>query len=434
MDIHTAVLILCSLFLAGSGDPLSPPQGAGTQAGEQTPVIAVEPRSAVAKQGDTVSFRCRAQSGTQPVRLEWKKINNQPMADNVKIGPDGSVLTIANSHAGNQGTYRCVGTNAHGKSHSSATLNVHYSPKVQVTPVGPVRVRTGEAISLECHATGRPRPSVTWRRQAGTRAGTRSTTEAKAVVQVEAASSADSGVYVCKAENSEGTAELKVEVEVTVEGGAQTPAPPHASIVQGDLVAKEGDSASLHCQATGHPTPTISWSKLRAPLPWQHKVEGGALILQNLGRQDSGQYICNATNAAGYSEVTIQIEVETPPYATCIPDQVRVRAGEAIRLQCLAHGTPPVVFHWTRVRGSMPPRAQVTDGALVISQARSTDAGTYNCVASNKWGSSEVQAKVTVRSRPALQWKKHMLFPTPGSAVGILHSSCCPACVIIIPT
>lgn len=38
----------------------------------------------------------------------------------------------------------------------------------------------------------------------------------------------------------------------------------------------------------GSPTPVISWSKLRAPLPWQHKVNGGILTLNNVGRQDSG--------------------------------------------------------------------------------------------------------------------------------------------------
>ena len=33
-----------------------------------------------------------------------------------------------------------------------------------VTPVGPVRVRVGEPINLECQATGEPRPSVSWHR------------------------------------------------------------------------------------------------------------------------------------------------------------------------------------------------------------------------------------------------------------------------------
>ncbi|KAJ8283559.1 hypothetical protein COCON_G00024090 [Conger conger] len=380
MRIYTT-LIFCSLVIAGE---------------QQTPVVSVEPHSAVVKQGDSVSFSCSAQSSTQPVRLEWKKTNNQALLDNVKIGQDGSVLTISNSRPGNHGTYRCVGTSTKGKSQSSASLTVHYSPKVQVTPKSPVRVRTGEAIDLECQGTGRPRPTVTWHREGGDKTGTSSSTEAKATVQVPAAGPEHAGVYVCKAENSEGTVEAKLEVKV--EGGTRTPSPPQASILQSDMVKVEGDLATLQCQATGYPTPTVSWSKLRAPLPWQHKVTDGTLFLENMGRQDSGQYICNATNSAGFHEATVQIEVETPPYATCIPEQVRVQVGEAIRLQCLAHGTPPVRFQWTRVGGSLPPRAQNTEGLLLISQARLAHAGTYKCVASNKWGSSQALAKVTVQS------------------------------------
>ncbi|KAG5853698.1 hypothetical protein ANANG_G00028840 [Anguilla anguilla] len=395
MGVHTA-LILCSFFLAGSGDPLAPPQSAGTQTGEQAPVLTVEPRSSAWSGRAPRQLPLQRPGGTAPASLEWKKNNNQALLDNVKIGPDGSVLTIASARPGNHGTYRCVGTNAHGKSQSSASLTVHYSPKVQATPKSPARVRIGETINLECHATGRPRPTVTWHREGGAKTGTSSSTEAKATVQVPAARSEDAGVYVCKAENSEGTVELKVQV--TVEGGTQAPTPPRASILQADMVKVEGDSVTLQCQATGYPTPTIAWSKLRAPLPWQHKVTDGTLFLQNVGRQDSGQYICNATNAAGFDEATVQVEVETPPYATCIPEQVRVQAGEAIRLQCLAHGTPPVRFQWTRVGGNLPPRAQSTDGLLLISQARPAHAGTYKCVASNKWGSSQALAKVTVRS------------------------------------
>lgn len=38
------------------------------------------------------------------------------------------------------------------------------SPVATVTPVGPVRVRAGDPINLECQASGEPRPSVTWHR------------------------------------------------------------------------------------------------------------------------------------------------------------------------------------------------------------------------------------------------------------------------------
>lgn len=86
-----------------------------------------------------------------------------------------------------------------------------------------------------------------------------------------------------------------------------------------------------------------------------------------------------------------------PPYATSMPDNVAVRVGEVIRLQCLAHGTPPLTYTWTKLDGYLSPRAQVNAGDLQINLATADDAGSYKCVASNKVGNSEVVAKVTVR-------------------------------------
>lgn len=63
--------------------------------------------------------------------------------------------------------------------------------------------------------------------------------------------------------------------------------------------------------STGFPSPTITWSKLRSPLPWRHKIVNNSLVLPNVGRQDSGEYICSATNAMGTSDVTIMLDVES---------------------------------------------------------------------------------------------------------------------------
>lgn len=67
---------------------------------------------------------------------------------------------------------------------------------------------------------------------------------------------------------------------------------------------------------SGFPKPTITWSKLRAPLPWRHKLVNNSLVLPNVGRQDSGQYICNATNHMGTSEVTVMVDVESE-FSSC---------------------------------------------------------------------------------------------------------------------
>lgn len=171
----------------------------------------------------------------------------------------------------------------------------------------------------------------------------------------------------------------------------------------------------------------MSWSKLRSPLPWRHKLVNGSLELPSVGRQDSGEYICSGRNTMGTSEATIMLDVESksfyspiqqvcfwvfkkkkhvsflslpaPPYTTSTQNDVAVRVGEVIRLQCLAHGTPPLTFVWTKVDGQLPPRAEVDGGDLQINLATAEDAGSYKCVASNKVGSSEAFVKVTVRCK-----------------------------------
>ncbi|XP_076022702.1 basement membrane-specific heparan sulfate proteoglycan core protein isoform X2 [Genypterus blacodes] len=390
----------------------------------QSPIISIEPHSAAVRVGETASFRCRVYSGAQPVRLEWKLSSNQPLPDNVKVGPDGSVITITNAHAINRGAYRCVASNLFGMTQSFVSLIIRESPEATVTPVGPVRVRVGEPINLECQASGEPRPSVTWHRLDSNRKTMLSSPvpmESNAVMQILVARPEDSGTYVCTARNNEGTSETRVEV--VVEGNAQLPTVPRASVPEPLMVVVEGETVTLRCDAHGFPTPKITWSKLRSPLPWRHKVVNNTLVLPYVGRQDSGEYICGASNSMGTTDVTIMLDVETPPYATSVPDDVAVRVGEVIRLQCLAHGTPPMSFTWTKVDGSLSTRAQVSGGDLQINLATTEDAGGYKCVASNKVGLSEVVAKVTVRSPLAVRVSPQVEVKAQGSAVEFTCSS-----------
>ncbi|CAN9515659.1 unnamed protein product [Ophioblennius macclurei] len=384
----------------------------------QSPIIAIEPHSASVRLGETASFRCRVYSGAQPVILEWKLASNQPLPDNVQVSPDGSVITINSARPMNHGAYRCLAGNLFGVTHTIVSLIVKEAPLATVTPVGPVRVRVGQPINLECQAAGEPRPSVSWHRLDNNRKTMLSSPvpmESNAVMQILVARPEDSGTYVCSARNLEGTTETKVEV--FVEGGAQLPTVPRASVPEPMMIVVEGQTATLRCDAHGFPSPTIKWSKLRSPLPWRHKVVDNSLVLPNVGRQDSGEYICSATNNMGVSDATIVLDVETLPYVTSLPDDVAVRVGEVIRLQCLAHGTPPLDYVWSKLDGSLPPRAQISGGDLQINLATAEDAGTYKCVASNKVGNSEVIAKVTVRSPLAVRVSPQVEVKAQGSAV-----------------
>uniref|UniRef100_A0A8C2WMQ1 Heparan sulfate proteoglycan 2 n=1 Tax=Cyclopterus lumpus TaxID=8103 RepID=A0A8C2WMQ1_CYCLU len=380
----------------------------------QSPIIAVEPHSSAVRVGESASFRCRVYSGAQPVRLQWKLANNKPLPDNVKVGPDGSVITITNARPMDHGAYRCVASNPFGITHTIVSLIVKESPVATVTPVGPIHVRVGEPINLECQASGEPRPSVSWHRLDSNRKTMLSSPvpmESNAVMQILVARPEDRGTYVCTARNNEGTTETKVEV--IVEGGSQVPTVPRASVPEPLMVVVEGQTATLRCEAHGKdgrkchlyslPPPTITWSKLRSPLPWRHNLENNSLVLPTVGRQDSGEYICTATNNMGTSEVTIMLDVESEssPLAVRVSPQVEVKAqGSAVEFTCSSAGGIETKVEWLKEGGALPPNHHVKDGVLRIENLEQSNEGVYICRASSVYGQAQDTARLTIQALP----------------------------------
>ncbi|XP_043301913.1 basement membrane-specific heparan sulfate proteoglycan core protein isoform X5 [Cervus canadensis] len=373
------------------------PPTAGSSYRLRSPVISIDPPSSTVQQGQDASFRCLIHDGAAPISLEWKT-RNQELEDNVRISPNGSIITIVGTRPSNHGAYRCVASNAYGVAQSVVNLSVHGPPTVSVLPEGPVRVKLGKDVTLECVSGGEPRSSARW-----TRIGAPTHLEQRAhglldshtVLQISSAKPSDAGTYVCLAQNALGTAQKRVEV--IVDTGAVAPGAPQVQVEEVELTVEAGHTATLRCSATGSPKPTIQWSKLRSPLPWQHRLEGDTLIIPRVAQQDSGQYICNASSPAGHAEATVVLHVESPPYATTVPEQASVRAGEAVQLQCLAHGTPPLTFQWSRVGGRLPAGAVTRNELLLFEAATPEDSGRYRCQVTNKVGLAEAFAQVLVR-------------------------------------
>ncbi|VFV24759.1 basement membrane-specific heparan [Lynx pardinus] len=373
------------------------PPSAGSSYRLRSPVISIDPPSSTVQQGQDASFKCLIHDGAAPISLEWKT-RNQELEDNVHISPNGSIITIVGTRPSNHGAYRCVASNAYGVAQSVVNLSVHGPPTVSVLPEGPVRVKVGKSITLECVSAGEPRSSAHW-----TRIGAPTNLEQRmygvvdshTVLQISSAKPSDAGTYVCLARNALGTAQKRVEV--IVDTGTVAPGAPQVQVEEAELTVEAGHTATLRCSATGSPTPTIHWSKLRSPLPWQHRLEGDTLIIPRVAQQDSGQYICNATSPTGHAEATIALHVESPPYATTVPEHASVRAGETVQIQCLAHGTPPLTFQWSRVGGNLPGRATARNEMLRFEPAAPEDSGRYRCRVTNKVGSAEAFAQVLIQ-------------------------------------
>uniref|UniRef100_A0A8C7BY28 Basement membrane-specific heparan sulfate proteoglycan core protein n=1 Tax=Neovison vison TaxID=452646 RepID=A0A8C7BY28_NEOVI len=392
------------------------PPSTGSSYRLRSPVISVDPPSSTVQQGQDASFKCLIHDGAAPINLEWRT-RNQELEDNVHISPNGSIITIVGARPSNHGAYRCVASNTYGMAQSVVNLSVHGPPTVSVLPEGPVRVKVGKSVTLECVSAGEPRSSARW-----TRIGAPTIVEQRLYGVVDShtvlqAKPSDAGTYVCLAQNALGTAQK--QVEVIVDTGAVAPGAPQVQVEEAELTIEAGHTATLRCSATGSPTPTIHWSKLRSPLPWQHRLEGDTLIIPRVAQQDSGQYICNATSPTGHAEATIALHVESPPYATTVPEYASVRAGETLQLQCLAHGTPPLSFQWSRVGGSLPRRVTARNEMLRFEPAAPEDSGRYHCRVTNKVGSAEAFAQVLVQagSTPIVQVTPQLETKSIGASV-----------------
>ncbi|XP_059511614.1 basement membrane-specific heparan sulfate proteoglycan core protein isoform X3 [Stegostoma tigrinum] len=370
-----------------------------TTSRELLPIISTGPQDITVIEGGDASFSCQVVDGAQPFSIKWKT-PNEPLQANVKISNDGSVIKITRARQRDQGQYKCVAQNRFGSAFSIMTLVVQGPPTVSISPRGPVRLGVGDSVTLECIGMGEPRPTIRWRRVNG-RQRNNLPREGNPILTISSARLQDSGTYSCTSSNMFGSVDS--QVEVIVERSASTPQVPQVTAEEPSVTVTAGQIATLRCSATGYPTPIIQWSKLRAPLPWQHRIANGSLVIPNVGLQDSGQYICNASNSAGFNELFITLDVETAPYATFDQEVVTVRVGEIIRLHCLSQGTPPITYEWSKVNGSLPSRAVKRNGFLQINLAVVSDSGKYRCMVKNKVGQSDAISTVTVKSPPAVK-------------------------------
>ena len=89
--------------------------------------------------------------------------------------------------------------------------------------------------------------------------------------------------------------------------------------IQNETVT-EGDNVTLSCNASGTPTPMVSWIKADG-----QRVNGSELVLTNINRNETGEYRCEASNECGIATETALVDVQCKliqcdmlvDYATC---------------------------------------------------------------------------------------------------------------------
>lgn len=68
-----------------------------------------------------------------------------------------------------------------------------------------------------------------------------------------------------------------------------------------NTVVNEGSNVTLHCNATGNPTPNITWRR-NGILTVLH--QGQNYIMNSINRNQAGNYFCSAWNGIGNKKNT----------------------------------------------------------------------------------------------------------------------------------
>ncbi|XP_076465999.1 lachesin-like [Babylonia areolata] len=172
-----------------------------------------------------------------------------------------------------------------------------------------------------------------------------------------------------------------------------------------EMTRMEGEMVKLSCNATGVPTPNVTWYRMHR---WssagreQVGAKGEQLIIYNVSRMCADVYQCIADN--GVPPATKQefiVDVNYPPEIELHNTRIGQEVGKETILECVISGSPLHVTRWRRGNevfgNNLKDRYEVNiydhnaePNTIVLSlrivRVEEADYGDYICEASNNFG------------------------------------------------
>ncbi|XP_074968536.1 hemicentin-2 [Phalacrocorax aristotelis] len=375
------------------------------------PVITAGPVELAVLEGLEVLLPCAAHGVPEP-RVSWSREGAPVQSGGGKatVLPSGELL-LRDVQEGDAGSYSCTAVNSAGRAVRWLSLSVHTLPTFTHLPED-VTLSWGERLELVCAAEGRPQPHISWTANGQPITDGVSGHSGRSTLRREAATHADSGTYICHAENSVGAVRATAFVSIR-----------EAPIIWGEpstyQVEPAGGNALLDCDAQGHPTPLVRWSKDGVPVvAGRHlrQLQNGSLVIHAVGSADAGHYQCVAENDVGTTAKVVTLALQSAPAVAVTPRAVAVRAGQQVLLHCAVLGEPTPSVEWQRDGEPLPegPRARILPNTTLLLPAVShRDAGSYSCLARNALGSAAAHVSLSVQEEP------HRV---RGSLIGVINA------------
>jgi len=175
------------------------------------PHVTISPVNYEGRRGETVRFDCKV-TGSPVPDLKWTYSGGDLPQDSRQIGGLLILSRISESH---QGLYTCTARNVHGTTQAQARLSIESGRAIPTAKIEPERqtIVQGQNGELRCITSGNPVPTITWQKVGGDLAPLRHKTNGDTLF-IENAIIEDRGLYVCRADNREGSAQSSAIVEI----------------------------------------------------------------------------------------------------------------------------------------------------------------------------------------------------------------------------
>ncbi|XP_059849711.1 hemicentin-1-like [Hypanus sabinus] len=380
-----------------------------------------------------VTLPCSAEGYPTP-QIKWQRTDGQPIfnkADSMslvtQLGSGG--LFIENVWLDDEAMYVCEARNQFGVIRGEMALTVTGLVAPELAGSVPViSVLESRSLTLPCVIlAGNPYPERYWLKDSQLLSlDRRLSIRSDGSFHIERAEQGDTGKYVCTITNIVGSVNKTITVSVHVL--------PSIKAGHNVLTTEEEMPVTLLCESSGVPRPSIVWSKegkhLHLQGPHYRTDANGSLVISAPSLEDSGIYVCTASNVVGFASRELQLFVHTKPRIggkspadTDGPIGIIGTAGTEVTLPCEVEGSPPPIIRWKKDSRLVPvTTARYTvlpSGSLRIWDARVSDSGLYRCSAINRVGNASLTLQLIIHVPPKIHPSHHLLKAVVGQSVDL---------------
>ncbi|XP_068453797.1 cell adhesion molecule L1-like a isoform X3 [Clinocottus analis] len=357
--------------------------------------------------GENLQLECIPQGYPTPT-IQWMKMGEK-LPLRTQFINFGKVLSISSVAESDGGKYMCKARNSAGEAVHYFDVIVEDPPKWDTEPPQSQLTVIGTDVHIKCSVSGKPPPDITWRRNGELFSDDPGSSKRVLddTVILHNARAEDSAVYQCEASNSHGSVLANINIMV------MNMAPRILTRDFQEYAVVVGDIIIMNCSVFSSPPATISWAKNGT----QETIEGerflpfiGSLQIISAKKNDSGKYVCVASNEEGESSVTAVLDVKDPTKIEYPPQDVQIISGTTAQLMCQAEfdeslrGTFELV--WRKDGEEIPlvpeenSRYFMGNGMLQIMSVNLSDQGVYTCIARTSLDEDNATALLTVLDVP----------------------------------